>query len=98
MSAAFSTSGQANSGWLLKRHTSALVKREVTLCRHYPERSAPSSHRSTAVSASVLLPKTTANLAMLEYASTAPRGEASAASGARVARKQLTDKSKKARS
>src|SRR6266705_2405823 len=98
MTAAFSTSGQADSGWLLHRYTSALVRRAVTVCRHSPERRAPSSQRSTAVSASDPLPNTTANLAMLEYASTAARGESSASSGARVARKHLTDESKQARS
>src|SRR5438552_18195394 len=69
----------------------------VTLCRHNPERCAAASQSSTAFSASGTLARTRANLAMLEYASTDARGEASAASGARSARKHLTDASKKAR-
>src|SRR2546427_12552362 len=70
----------------------------VTWCRHNPERCAAASHSSTAFSASGTLAKTRANRAMLEYASTDARGEASASSGASIARKHLTDESKKARS
>src|SRR5207245_8619921 len=44
------------------------------------------------------LAKTRASRAMLEYASTDARGEDSASSGASIARKHLTDESKKARS